>query len=134
MSKPLSPAVQALKSQGVFKRLIKAWRYSVQGFRAAWTHEAAFRSEAVLFAAMCLGLWFMPLSLGQKALMLGMGLLTLVVELLNSAIEAVVDLVSPDMHPLAGRAKDIASAAVFLCLISTGIVWGYLLCLGFGWL
>ena len=103
-------------------------------FGARLSRRVDARGEAVLFAAMCLGLWFMPLSLAQKALIIGMGLVTLVVELLNSAIEAVVDLVSPDMHPLAGRAKDIASAAVFLCLISTGIVWGYLLCLGFGWL
>ena len=123
----LSDEVQALKSKGVFKRLVKAVRYSYQGFSAAWQHEAAFRTEAVIFFAMCALVWFLPITHAQRGLLIGVGVVTLIVELLNSAIEAVVDLASPDMHALAGRAKDLGSAAVMLCLISTTIVWAYVL-------
>lgn len=127
MNNHLSPEVQALKSKGVFKRLANAARYSALGLRAAWVHEAAFRTEAVIFLAMVAAVCVLPLSMGQRALLLGMGVLTLVVELLNSAIEVVVDLVSPDIHPLAGRAKDMCSAAVMLCVLSTGAVWAVVL-------
>ena len=123
LSPELSPEVRALKSQGVFKRLIKALRYSYQGFIAAWQHEAAFRTELVVFVAMVVAVCVLPLSLLQRGLLLGVALVTIVVELLNSAIEAVVDLASPDLHPLAGRAKDLGSAAVMLSMLITLATW-----------
>ena len=124
--KELSEQVQALKSKGVFKRLAKAVQYSSLGFKAAWQHEAAFRSEAVL-AAVAVGLVIAtPFSAMQRFILLGSWVLVLMVELLNSAIEAVVDLASPELHPLAGRAKDMASAAVMCSLLSAAAVWGWI--------
>lgn len=108
-------------------RLWNALHYSLAGFRAAYRHEDAFRQE-VLLAAILLPLAFMlePSGLG-RALMVGSVFLVLLVELLNSAIEATVDRISLEPHELAKRAKDIGSAAVFLSLVSLATVWGLVL-------
>ncbi len=108
-------------------RIIHAYGYSMKGLRAAFINESAFRQESML------ALLLTPLAifLGQNAieyiLLIGSVLLVLVVELLNSAIEAVVDRISDEHHELSGRAKDIGSAAVFISLCIVVLVWGLIL-------
>lgn len=105
------------------KRLVMAARWSVQGLRAAWLHESSFRLEVVI------ALVFAPLGLllgetgVERALLAVSVLLVLPVELLNSAIEAVIERYGPEHHELAGRAKDMGSAAVFLTLAGTALTW-----------
>ncbi len=122
----LSKEVGALKSKGVVKRIFKAMRYSVQGFKAAWMHEAAFRTEAVLALIAVVLAFATPFTAMQRIVLLGCWVFVIIVELLNSAIEAIVDLASPALHPLAGRAKDVASAAVMTSLLFTLAVWGWI--------
>ncbi len=104
-------------------RILNALRYSLAGLTAAWRHEEAFRQETGLALVLIPAAFFMPVSSLGKAFMVASVLLVLIVELLNSAIEAVVDRISPEQHPLAGRAKDIGSAAVLLSLINVLAVW-----------
>jgi len=108
-------------------RIIRATGYSMAGFRYAWRNEAAFRQETVL----CLVLLPLAFRLGEtgteKALLAASVLIVLVAELLNSALEALVDLTSPEHHPLAGAAKDMGSAAVFVSLALTALVWACIL-------
>jgi diacylglycerol kinase (ATP) len=104
-------------------RIIKAGQYSWQGFRAAYKHEEAFRQEVwVLLVAVPLALWFGDNGV-EKALMIGSILLLLIVELLNSAVEAVVDRTGMEPHKLSGRAKDMGSAAVTVAIMNVVIVW-----------
>ncbi len=104
-------------------RIINALGYSMKGFSQAFHHEAAFRQELIIgVPALCV-LWFLPVTTVEKILLLGSVLLVLIVELLNSAIEAVVDRVSAERHPLSGRAKDFGSAAVLLSLINMAATW-----------
>ena len=106
------------------RRVLNALRYSMDGLRAAYTGEDAFRQEILLAAVLIpLALW-LPVSGLGKALMIASVLLVLAVELINSAIEAVVDRVSLDRHTLSKRAKDLGSAAVLLALINVAAVWG----------
>lgn len=108
-------------------RLIKAFGYSKQGFAACFRHEAAFRQEvAASLLILPLGLWLGENGM-ERALLLGSWLLVPVVELLNSALEAVVDRVGSEHHELAGRAKDIGSAAVLLSILVAALVWGLVL-------
>ncbi len=108
-------------------RLLNAIGYSLNGFRSAYRHEDAFRQE-VLLAALFIPLAVLSPADGTgKALMIFSVLLVLVVELLNSAIEAAVDRISLDQHRLAKRAKDIGSAAVFLSLVNVAVVWALVL-------
>lgn len=112
--------------QGI-QRIIKAFGYSLQGIQAAYRHEEAFRQEVWLAAVMVpAGFWFGQTAL-EQAILVAVVLLVLIVELLNSAIEAVVDRIGAEQHELAGRAKDIGSAAVFLSLTIVVIVWGIIL-------
>ncbi len=109
------------------RQLWKAFRWSMKGLRAGWRHEASFRLEAMLAVVLVpLGLWLGNGALEKIALVLP-AVLVLSGELLNSAIEAVVDKVSPGFHELAGRAKDMGSAAVFLLLALTLLCWGLIL-------
>ena len=111
------------KGKTGLQRLVKATGYSLSGLAEAARHEDAFRQELALAAVMVpLGLWFGPGGTG-KALLVGSVLLVLLVELLNSAIEATVDRISLEDHPLAKRAKDIGSAAVALSLVNLAAVW-----------
>ena len=106
--------------------LIHAWRATViawQGLRAAWQHEDAFRQEVLIAAIVIPVALLLPASLPGKALMVASILLVLIVELLNSALEATVDHTSLKQHPLARRAKDIASAAVLLSIVNALAVW-----------
>lgn len=115
------------KGKTGFTRLINAFRYSLDGFAAAYHHEDAFRQEALLAALLIPLALFLPAPTIGKALMIGSVILVLIVELLNSAVEAVVDRVSLERHHLAKRAKDIGSAAVLLALINVVVTWGLVL-------
>ena len=104
-------------------RIITAGGYSWQGFRAAYQHEAAFRQELFLGIILIpLALWLGKTGL-ESALMIACLLIVLIAEIINSAIEAVVDRFGSEMHELSGRAKDMGSAAVFLALLNTIVVW-----------
>jgi len=109
--------------KGGLQRLISATAFSAAGLRAAWRSEEAFRQEAILGALLApLALWLGQTAL-QRTMLIGAWLLVLVVELLNSAIEAVVDRIGDDLHPLSGQAKDMGSAAVLLSLLLAAGVW-----------
>lgn len=112
------------KSKSGLVRIWRAFFYSMAGFSAALKHEHAFRQELFLSILLLPVALFLPLTLGEKALLVATLLLVLVVELLNSAIEAVVDRVSTDIHDLSKRAKDLGSAAVFLSCTIVVVVWG----------
>ncbi|MGI9537818.1 MAG: diacylglycerol kinase [Desulfocapsaceae bacterium] len=108
-------------------RLFGALRYSTQGIIACFRSEEAFRQEAVLFIVLLPVIVLIPVSGVVKLGLFTVNCLVLIVELLNSAVEAVVDKVSPEYDELAGRAKDMGSAAVLLSLIVAATVWGYAL-------
>lgn len=110
--------------------LLHAWHSSLTalaGLREAWQHEDAFRQEILIAAVAIPVALFLDVSNVGKALLVGSILLVLVVELLNSAIEAAVDFASLERHPLAKRAKDVASAAVMLSIVNALAVWGLVL-------
>lgn len=109
------------------KRIIKATGYSAQGLRAAFKHEAAIRQELVMLAIAIVLVCIFELSVIERIMMLGVVVLVLIVELINSAIEAVVDRVGVEHHELSGRAKDIGSAAVMVALVFAGFTWLYIL-------
>jgi diacylglycerol kinase (ATP) len=115
------------KGKTGLQRLWNAFGYSLAGFRAAYKHEDAFRQEVLLAVLMIPLAVLLPVSHIGKALMIASVLLVIVVELLNSAIEATVDRISLDSHTLAKRAKDIGSAAVLVSLINVLVVWGLVL-------
>jgi diacylglycerol kinase (ATP) len=104
-------------------RIIDATQYSMKGLRAAWRFEAAFRQEVLLLLVLLPVLVIAELELSERLLLLMSLLGLLITELLNSAIEAVVDRIGPDFHELSGRAKDIASAAVFIAICQFIVVW-----------
>jgi len=123
----MSPETQPLKGKTGLKRIWNALFYSIDGFRAAYRHEDAFRQETLL-AALLTPVAFMLAGNGvELALMIGSLLLVLIVELINSAIEATVDRISLENHTLAKRAKDIGSAAVLLALVNVLLVWAAVL-------
>lgn len=108
-------------------RILKATACTWAGLRAAWKHEAAFRQEALAAAFFLpLGLWLGDTGV-ERALLTGSVLLVPVVELLNSALEAVVDRIGPERHELSGRAKDMGSAAVAGAIALAAVVWACVL-------
>lgn len=122
------PHASPFKGKTGLTRLINAFRYSLDGLAAAYRHEDAFRQETWLALILIPIALFVPVSGIGKALMIGSVLLVLIVELLNSAIEAVVDRVSLERHQLAKRAKDIGSAAVLFSLLGVIVIWTLVLC------
>lgn len=111
------------KGKRGLQRILNATRYSLSGIQAAYRHEDAFRQEALLAAILIpLALWLPASGIGH-ALMIGSVILVLIVELINSAVEATVDRISLEHHELAKRAKDIGSAAVFFALLNVILVW-----------
>ncbi len=109
------------------RRLFRATGYSWAGLRAACQNEAAFRQELALCVVLTpLGLWLGEDGM-ERALLVGSLLLVLVVELLNSAIEAVVDRIGAEHHELSGRAKDMGSAAVLVALLNVVVIWALIL-------
>jgi diacylglycerol kinase (ATP) len=108
-------------------RLLKATQWSLQGLRAAWLHESSFRLEVVLFLILApLGAWLGASGI-ERALLVGSLLLVLCVELLNSAIETVIERYGPEHHVLAGRAKDMGSAAVLIMMLNVLLCWALIL-------
>jgi len=115
------------KKSGGIARLIKAFGYSRNGLRSAFRHEAAFRQEVLLFVILLpLALW-VSRSVAEAAILIGSLIFVLLVELINSAIEAVSDAVTLDQHPFIARAKDYGSAAVLLALILAVLAWSAVL-------
>jgi len=109
------------------RRIIRATRFSAQGLAQAWKHEAAFRQETILLIVLIpVALWLGDTVLTQ-VLLIGVCLLVLIVELINSAIESAIDRHGQEQHELSGRAKDMCSAAVFVSLAVVVLVWGAIL-------
>jgi diacylglycerol kinase (ATP) len=109
------------------KRIIKATGYSIQGLKAAFKHEAAVRQELALLSIAVILACLVDVGMIERILLIGVVVLVLIVELLNSAIEAVVDRIGVERHELSGRAKDIGSAAVMVALTFAGFTWLYIL-------
>lgn len=110
------------KATGI-TRIIKATGYSLKGLKQAWQHEAAFRQELMLLVVAVLAACWLPVSLLERLVLIGVVVVVVLMELVNSAIEAVVDRVGMEHHELSGRAKDIGSAAVFVALAFAAVVW-----------
>lgn len=114
------------KASGL-RRLVNAVSYSLSGLLLAWQDEAAFRQEVILAIVLVPVAFMMPVDVAQRVLLVASVMLVLVVEMINSAIEATVDRVSLDIHPLAKRAKDMGSAAVLLALTNVVLIWAMIL-------
>jgi diacylglycerol kinase (ATP) len=133
MNAPLPPpqpqpkeAESPYKSSGGAQRIWNALRYSVRGLALAWRIESAFRQELTLAAVLVPLALFLPVSVLERFVLIASVVTVLIVELINSSIEAAVDRISLDHHRLSGRAKDLGSAAVFLALLQCAIAWGLL--------
>jgi diacylglycerol kinase (ATP) len=121
------------KSHGGPRRLWNATRYSLQGFAHAFRHEAAFRQELAMLAITFAIAGWAGVPWLHLAILAISGSVVLAVELLNSALEAVVDRISLEAHPLSGRAKDLGSAAVAVVLVVYKVLWAALVALALGW-
>jgi diacylglycerol kinase (ATP) len=110
-----------------FTRIYKAAGYSLKGLSAAWKNEAAFRQEAIVVIPAILLAFYLDVSSIERILMVGVMILVLVVELLNSAVEAAIDRIGPEIHPLSGRAKDMGSAAVLITILFAILTWTIIL-------
>lgn len=115
------------KSKSGVKRIFSAFFYTVDGFKAAWRHEHAFRQELLLVVVGAIIALVLRIPIFEKLLLICVLLLILLVELINSAIEAVVDRVSLERHPLSKNAKDLGSAAVFIAFVIAVATWGVVL-------
>ena len=115
------------KGKTGFKRILNAGGYSLDGLRAAFTGEAAFRQLVLLNVVLIPLSFFLNVSRVERALLIAVCLLALIVELLNSAIEAAIDRISLDLHPLSKNAKDMGSAAQFIVLTMIAVVWAVIL-------
>ena len=110
-------------NNGGIRRLIKATGYSLQGLVASYRHETAFKQEVAASVVLIpLALWLGDTGL-ERAMLVTVWVLVLLCELVNSAVEAVVDRIGPELHELSGRAKDISSATVMIALINAAVVW-----------
>lgn len=121
------PSFSEFKSKNGLKRIASALCYSLAGLKTAWQHEHAFRQELMLAVPATVVALVLPVSALEKLLLIGVLVLVLIVELLNSSIEAVVDRVSLERHPLSKNAKDLGSAAVFLSMMLALATWLVLL-------
>ena len=106
-----------------FSRVIAATGYSLQGLKAAWIHEAAIRQEFIAAVLLSIVAILLPVTHIERILLITSLLLVIIVELINSAIEAIVDRIGAEKHELSGRAKDIGSSAVFVALLYVAFVW-----------
>ncbi|MDA9556148.1 diacylglycerol kinase [Vibrio sp.] len=109
------------------ERVFSAFFNSLKGFKSAWRSEAAVRQEVIGISLLTVVACFMPFDTVERYLVILSMFIVLLVELLNSAIEAVVDRVGTEWHELSGQAKDIASAAVLLSILVSAFTWGYFL-------
>ncbi|MET0321219.1 MAG: diacylglycerol kinase [Duganella sp.] len=119
--------VSEFKSKSGLKRIMSAFFYSMDGLKAAWRHEHAFRQELVVFVAGTVIALLLRVSAFEKLVLIAVMVLVLIVELINSAIEAVVDRVSLERHPLSKNAKDFGSAAVLLASLLAAATWAVVL-------
>jgi diacylglycerol kinase (ATP) len=126
-SGPVRGDSTSLKGARGVRRLVNATRYSLDGLRAAWRHEDAFRQEFVLAVVLAPIALLLPLPAADKVLLVGSLLLVLIVELLNTAIEAAVDRDSVRIDALGKRAKDYGSAAVMIALVIAAFTWATIL-------
>lgn len=110
------------------RRILRATKFSAQGLHSAWVHEAAFRQEVVLLVILIPAAFWLGETVLLQALLIGVCLLVLIVELFNSAIEAAIDRHGDEQHELSGRAKDIGSAAVMISLAIVLLTWGAVIC------
>jgi diacylglycerol kinase (ATP) len=124
---PSSADSRSLKGRRGLQRVLNATRYSIDGLRAAWSHEDAFRQEVMLAAVMIPVAVLLPLTLLDKILLVAVVVLVLIVELLNTGIEAAIDRDGLQIDPLGKRAKDYGSAAVMLALLLAGGTWAAIL-------
>ncbi len=127
-SKPLPSEVSPYKSHDGLHRIWAALRYSGAGLRAALSYEAAFRQELFVGLPLAVAAWWLAATPLQAMALIAVVVLVWIVELLNSAIEAVADAVSTAPHPLLGRAKDLGSAAVMLSIALAAATWVVVLC------
>lgn len=123
MTEQKAKSSEELKGKTGPKRLINATRYSKQGFASAWKTEEAFRQEVILAIIMIPIACLLSVTMLEKLLLICSVFIVLIVEVLNSAIEAVVDRFGTEIHPLSGKAKDLGSLAVLLALIQCAVVW-----------
>ncbi len=123
----MTEPVSEFKSKSGLKRIMAAMGYSIEGLQAAWRHEHAFRQELVVVVIGTVVALFLPISSFQKVFLIATLIFVLIVELINSAIEAVVDRVSLERHPLSKNAKDFGSAAVLLAVLIALAAWGVVL-------
>lgn len=129
------PPISEFKSKSGVDRIFGAFFYSMEGFKAAWLGEHAFRQELGVVVLATIIALFLPVPALQRLMLIGVFVLVLIVELLNSAIEAVVDRVSLERNPLSKNAKDFGSAAVFLTFTLAAATWGVIVwpLLGIHW-
>ena len=112
------------EKESVIGHILKALVYSWDGFKAAWTHELAFRIEIIVIAVLLpIGMWICETAV-ERALLIGSSMLVLIIELLNSAVENVVDRIGSEHHILSKHAKDLGSAAAGTCMLAAAVVWG----------
>lgn len=114
---------EKFKGKQGLQRLMNATKYSMKGFKAAFENEAAFREETLLAVVLIPIALFLGLPAVETLLLIGSVLLLMLVEIMNSAVEAVVDRIGPEIHPLSGRAKDLGSAAVFIAIVILVLTW-----------
>lgn len=117
------PAISEFKSKGGWQRILGAWINSIAGMQQAWRNEHAFRQELFLIVPATVVAFLLPLAALEKLLLIGVLVLVLIMELLNSAIEAAIDRISLERHPLSKDAKDFGSAAVLLALLLALATW-----------
>jgi diacylglycerol kinase (ATP) len=122
--KDIEPPASAFKSRSGVKRIFSAISYSIQGFRTAWRSEHSFRQEVMVTIPVAITALLLPVSRLEKLALISVLLIVLMVELINSAIEAAIDRISLERHPLAKNAKDFGSAAVCLALTLAAATWG----------
>lgn len=119
----MTEPVSEFKSKSGMKRILPAMGYAIAGLKAAWQHEHAFRQEMVMVIILSVTALALPISAFQKMFLISLLIFVLIVELINSAIEAIVDRVSLERHPLSKNAKDMGSAAVMLSIFMCGAGW-----------
>jgi diacylglycerol kinase (ATP) len=112
------------ENENIFRHIKNAVIYSWDGLKTAWDNEMAFRTEAIVIALiMPIGIWMGETSV-QWALLIGSSMMVLITELLNSAVEKVVDRIGPEHHLLSKQAKDLGSAAAAMSMLTAVVVWG----------
>ena len=117
------PNAADLKGKRGLRRILNAAGYSKDGLAAAYRHEAAFRQLVLLHGVLFAAVWYFDFDAAVRMVLVGASFVSLITELFNSAVEAVVDDISPEIRPLAKRAKDIGSAAQMVALVMVAVLW-----------